>query len=191
MAAILTQPFIFLLACSKSRTIQIWHVSYVSNRFPTRSLLPGSPGAITKTLENMTLTVRMTDGVWSQINDPVCYIFPIQVRYAMYPSLTSISILLIERNSPSTSSSQPHAHNNAAQKAPETLTKRQRQNLQKREKEKAAKADAEAERVAALGKHKREAEKARMVEQAGKASGKTASGGMKATVDERGKLVWE
>jgi hypothetical protein len=30
-----------------------------------------------------------------------------------------------------------------------------------------------------------------MMEQAGKASGKTASGGMKATVDERGKLVWE
>jgi hypothetical protein len=63
--------------------------------------------------------------------------------------------------------------------------------LQKREKEKVAKADAEAERLATLSKHKREVERARMLEQAGKSGGKTPSGGMKATVDERGKLVWE
>ena len=80
-----------------------------------------------------------------------------------------------------------------AQKAPETLTKRQRQNASKREVQKAAKAEGEAARLATLAKHKREAEQARMAEQfRGKGStGKMASGGMKATVDERGKLVWE
>lgn len=114
-------------------------------------------------------------------------------RLTRHAPITDIhfSILLIERNPPSTSSSQPHANTNAAQKAPETLTKRQRQNLQKREKEKAAKIDAEAERLTALAKHKREAEKAKIMEQDGKTSGKTASGGMNASMDERGKLVWE
>lgn len=79
------------------------------------------------------------------------------------------------------------------QKAAETLTKRQRQNASKREAQKAAKVQGEAERLTILTKHKRELEHARMAEQArGKgSSGKTASGGMKATVDERGKLVWE
>ncbi|KDR66137.1 hypothetical protein GALMADRAFT_273747 [Galerina marginata CBS 339.88] len=87
---------------------------------------------------------------------------------------------------PSTSA-QPHV-----QKAPETMTKRQRQNAQKREDDKAAKAEAESERLARLAKHKRELEHAKMVEQfSGKSSGKVPSGGMKATVDERGKLVWE
>jgi len=91
-----------------------------------------------------------------------------------------------KRTVPSTSS-QTHAP-----KAPETLTKRQRQNAQKRENEKAGKADAEAERLARLAKHKRELEKAKMVEQyAGKSGVKSPSGGMTATVDERGKLVWE
>lgn len=80
-----------------------------------------------------------------------------------------------------------------AQKAPETLTKRQRQNASKREAQKAAKTQGEAERLATLSKHKRELEQVRMAEQfRGKGStGKAASGGMTATVDERGKLVWE
>ena len=72
------------------------------------------------------------------------------------------------------------------------MTKRQRQNASKRDAQKAAKAEAEAERLATLAKHKREIENARMAEQfKGKGSGKTPSGGMKAVVDERGKLVWE
>jgi len=75
-------------------------------------------------------------------------------------------------------------------KAPETLTKRQRQNAQNRERQKTAKTEAENQRLATLANHKREQEKVRMVEQFGK-SGRKASGGMKATVDERGKLVWE
>ena len=75
-----------------------------------------------------------------------------------------------------------------AQKAPETLTKKQRQHAAKREAEKAAKAEAEAERLAMLAKHKRELERARMAEQA-KTSKNTTGGGMSAYVDENGKLV--
>ena len=93
----------------------------------------------------------------------------------------------IGRSQPSSSSVQSHVT-----KAPETLTKRQRQNAQRRENEKAAKAEAEADRLARLEKHKREVEKAKMHEQySSKSGGKLTSGGMKATVDERGKLVWE
>lgn len=69
------------------------------------------------------------------------------------------------------------------------MTKRQRQNAQKRADIKNAKAEAEALRLSVLAKHKRELE---MLEQhGGKSSGKSPSGGMKASVDERGKLVWE
>jgi hypothetical protein len=59
--------------------------------------------------------------------------------------------------------------------------------------EKAAKAQGEAERLATLAKHKREVEQARMAEQfrSKGSGGKVASGGMKASVDEKGKLVWE
>ncbi|RDB30504.1 hypothetical protein Hypma_007068 [Hypsizygus marmoreus] len=78
------------------------------------------------------------------------------------------------------------------QKAPETLTKRQRQNASKREAQKAAKAEAEGQRLTTLTKHKRALERERMLEQLSKSGGgKTPSGGMKAAVDERGKLVWE
>ena len=92
----------------------------------------------------------------------------------------------MDRTSVSTSS------HHQAQKAPETMTKRQRQNAQKRENEKAAKAEAEAQRLTVLAQHKRELERTRMLEQySGKSGGKSSSGGMKASVDERGKLVWE
>ncbi|KAL1745544.1 hypothetical protein HDZ31DRAFT_36175 [Schizophyllum fasciatum] len=73
----------------------------------------------------------------------------------------------------------------------ETLSKRQRQNAKKREVQKEVKAQAEAERLANLAKHKRELEKARMVEQYAKSSKGKQSGGMTASVDEHGKLVWE
>ncbi|KAL1755489.1 hypothetical protein FB107DRAFT_262208 [Schizophyllum commune] len=79
----------------------------------------------------------------------------------------------------------------SSQQKPETPSKRQRQNAKKREAEKEAKAQAEAERLATLAKHKRELEKARMMEQYAKGSKGKASGGMSATVDENGKLVWE
>ncbi|EJF64009.1 hypothetical protein BD309DRAFT_887829 [Dichomitus squalens] len=75
-------------------------------------------------------------------------------------------------------------------KASESLTKKQRQHAAKREAEKAAKAEAERERLATLARHKRELEQTRMAEQA-KASKKAVSGGMSATVDENGKLVWQ
>ncbi|RPD58896.1 hypothetical protein L226DRAFT_553825 [Lentinus tigrinus ALCF2SS1-7] len=84
----------------------------------------------------------------------------------------------------------PSQQTPTAQKAPETLTKKQRQHAAKREAQKAAKADAEAERLATLAQHKRELERARMVEQA-KSSKKTTGGGMSAYVDENGKLVWQ
>ncbi|KAF9465523.1 hypothetical protein BDZ94DRAFT_349434 [Collybia nuda] len=78
-----------------------------------------------------------------------------------------------------------------SQKAPEALTKRQRQNANKREAQKALKAEVEVERLSTLARHQRELEKAKMIEQFGKGGGNKTSGGMKATVDERGKLVWE
>ena len=72
------------------------------------------------------------------------------------------------------------------------MTKRQRQNAQKRENQKAAKTEAESQRLAALANHKRELERTRILEQyGGKSGGKSSSGGMKAIVDEHGKLVWE
>ncbi|KAJ3927669.1 MAG: hypothetical protein NXY57DRAFT_596814 [Lentinula lateritia] len=76
--------------------------------------------------------------------------------------------------------------------APETMNKRQRQNAARREAEKSAKADAERERIAALARHQRELDSARMEAQYGKSGGKKAtSGGMKAVIDEKGKLVWD
>jgi hypothetical protein len=70
------------------------------------------------------------------------------------------------------------------------MTKRQRQNAQKRENEKAAKAETESQRLAVLANHKRELERVR--QHSDKSGGKSStSGGMKAVVDERGKLVWE
>lgn len=54
------------------------------------------------------------------------------------------------------------------------------------------KAEAEADRLARLEQHKRELQKVRILEQYSSKSGsKTPGGGMKATVDDRGKLVWE
>jgi len=78
-------------------------------------------------------------------------------------------------------------------KAPETLTKKQRQNAQKREQQKSAKLEAEAQRLTTLANHKRDLEKVRMDELFGnnRASSSKPSGGMRATVNERGKLIWE
>ncbi|KIM88394.1 hypothetical protein PILCRDRAFT_814293 [Piloderma croceum F 1598] len=73
-------------------------------------------------------------------------------------------------------------------------TKRQRQNAAKREAQKAAKASAEADRLATLAKHKRELERTKMLEQfasGGGGKGGKTSGGMKASVDGNGKLVWD
>lgn len=77
------------------------------------------------------------------------------------------------------------------QRAPESLTKKQRQNANKRETQKAEKQAAEAQRLATLAKHTRELERSKMVEQYSKGGVKTTSGGMKASIDEHGKLVWE
>jgi DNA-binding protein H-NS len=69
------------------------------------------------------------------------------------------------------------------------MSKKQRQNAKKREAEKAAKSEAEVQRQAVLKQHQRDVEKARMASQS--KGGKVTSGGMKATVSENGKLVWE
>jgi hypothetical protein len=87
-------------------------------------------------------------------------------------------------------SSQSNQSQHQAQKAPETLTKRQRQNAARRERQKDVKADEEAQRIAALAKHKRELERVRMAEQLAAPRSKIG-GGMKAAVDAGGKLVWE
>jgi DNA-binding protein H-NS len=66
------------------------------------------------------------------------------------------------------------------------MTKKQRQNAAKREAQKAAKAEAEAQRLATLSKHKRELEKAKIVEQYSK-----KDGGSSASVNDKGHLVWD
>ncbi|KIJ59090.1 hypothetical protein HYDPIDRAFT_101369 [Hydnomerulius pinastri MD-312] len=71
------------------------------------------------------------------------------------------------------------------------MTKKQRQNAKKRELAKAAKADAEAARLAGLAKHKRELERQRIAEISRQGGGKLPSGGMQASVDDRGRLVWD
>ncbi|KAG9318956.1 hypothetical protein JVU11DRAFT_1071 [Chiua virens] len=73
----------------------------------------------------------------------------------------------------------------------DTMTKKQRQNARKRELAKAAKAEAEAARLQGLAKHKHELERLRIIEQSQQGGGKRPSGGMQASVDDRGKLVWE
>lgn len=83
------------------------------------------------------------------------------------------------------------ASTSQAVEAPETMTKKQRQNARKRELAKTVKADAEAVRLEGLAKHKRELERLRIIEQSRQGGGKRPSGGMQATVDDRGKLVWE
>ncbi|KAF8142158.1 hypothetical protein EV363DRAFT_1149426 [Boletus edulis] len=75
--------------------------------------------------------------------------------------------------------------------APENMTKKQRQNARKRELANAAKAEAEAARLQGLAKHQRELERLRIIEQSRQGGGKQPSGGMQATVDEHGKLVWK
>lgn len=108
------------------------------------------------------------------------------------PRLTSSSDRVPGPDRTPLSSSQLSETQPQGQKSVETPTKRQRQNARKREEQKAGKADAEAERLAVLAKHKKALEKERMAEQyKTPGSGKAPSGGMKATVDDRGKLVWE
>lgn len=92
----------------------------------------------------------------------------------------------MERSS-SSSTQQPQT-----QKASETLTKRQRQNANKRDAEKAAKADAERQRLETLARHKRDLERVKIAEQFAKGgSKKTPSGGMNASLDAQGKMVWD
>ncbi|KAG8214961.1 hypothetical protein J3R82DRAFT_8354 [Butyriboletus roseoflavus] len=92
------------------------------------------------------------------------------------------------RSSQMTMTSNSTSH---ASTATETMTKRQRQNARKRELVKSARAEAEAMRTEGLAKHKRELERLRIIEQSQRGGGKRPSGGMQATVDDRGKLVWE
>ncbi|KAG9123161.1 hypothetical protein FRC07_000161 [Ceratobasidium sp. 392] len=79
------------------------------------------------------------------------------------------------------------------QPSTENLSKKQRQNAAKRDAAKAAKAESEAERQARLAAHKRQLERERIAEQYAKpAAGKgKASGGMTASVNEKGSLVWD
>lgn len=50
---------------------------------------------------------------------------------------------------------------------------------------------AEADRLATLAKHKKELERAKMMEQSAKGKKGDISGGMTASVDGNGKLVWD
>lgn len=76
------------------------------------------------------------------------------------------------------------------------VTKRQRQNAKKKEAAKAAKEAEEAERLGRLSAHKRQQERIRMNEQSSGGSNrsnksKEVSGGMKASIADDGKLIWE
>ncbi|KAK7041781.1 hypothetical protein VNI00_009070 [Paramarasmius palmivorus] len=73
-----------------------------------------------------------------------------------------------------------------AVKAPETLTKKQRQNKAKREAEKSSKDDFNAQQERTLAQHR-----AKRIEEDYKQQSKKTSGGMTASVDSRGKLVWD
>lgn len=53
-----------------------------------------------------------------------------------------------------------------------------------------AKAEGEEQRLATLAKHKKELERAKMIEQLAGPKGKTIGGGMKPIVDDRGKMVF-
>jgi hypothetical protein len=77
------------------------------------------------------------------------------------------------------------------QQAPEALTKKQRQNAKRNQMLKEAKADAEAERQAKLAERRRALEREQIINQSRRGGGKQTSGGMQATVDSRGKLVWD
>lgn len=78
-----------------------------------------------------------------------------------------------------------------AQQAPEALTKKQRQNAKRNQMLKEAKADAEIERQAKLAERRRALEREEIINQSRRGGGKQTSGGMQATVDSRGKLVWD
>ncbi len=86
---------------------------------------------------------------------------------------------------------QPQQLQSAPQRAPEPLTKKQRQNQARKEAQKEAKNAAETERLQTLARHKRELEKARMLEQHTSGSKKQPGGGMTASLNEKGQLVWE
>lgn len=75
----------------------------------------------------------------------------------------------------------------------QSLTKKQRQNAAKRDAAKSVKAEAEEERLAKLQAHKRALERDRISQAYAKpATGKgKASGGMTASVNEKGSLVWD
>jgi len=99
---------------------------------------------------------------------------------------------VVKSKRPKTTRSSSSPSTSQISKQPESLTKKQRQNIAKRESQKQAKAEGEAERLALLAKHKRELEKQRMAELYGGAkSDKKTSGGMTASVDDKGKLIWE
>lgn len=76
------------------------------------------------------------------------------------------------------------------QQAPD-LTKKQRQNAKRNQMLKDAKADAEAERLVKLAERRRAMEREQIIDQSRRGGGKKTSGGMQATVDNRGKLVWD
>lgn len=95
----------------------------------------------------------------------------------------------LSSSTPSSSSHLSTAPSTTTNKTADQLSKKQRQNAAKREREKAAKAQAESERLALLARHKKDKERER--EGGAGGGGKKESGGMKAVVDERGKLVWE
>ncbi|KAG1817271.1 uncharacterized protein BJ212DRAFT_1270875 [Suillus subaureus] len=77
------------------------------------------------------------------------------------------------------------------QQVPQALTKKQRQNAKRNQMLKDAKAEAEADRLTKLAEHRRALEREKIIDQSRRGGGKQTSGGMQATVDSRGKLVWD
>ncbi|KAG2033394.1 hypothetical protein BDR03DRAFT_967712 [Suillus americanus] len=77
------------------------------------------------------------------------------------------------------------------QQVSQALTKKQRQNAKRNQMLKDAKTEAEAERLTKLAEHRRALEREKIIDQSRRGGGKQTSGGMQATVDSRGKLVWD
>jgi hypothetical protein len=93
--------------------------------------------------------------------------------------------MAVEVSRPSSTPSQ------LVQQVPQALTKKQRHNAKKHQMLKDAKAEAETERLAKLAERRRALEREKIIDQSRRGGGKQTSGGMQATVDSRGKLVWD
>ncbi|KAI0796091.1 hypothetical protein C8Q75DRAFT_863110 [Abortiporus biennis] len=90
-----------------------------------------------------------------------------------------------------TTSTQSSSANPSSTQASEAVAKKQRQNAARNAAKKAARDEAEADRIRRLNQHMKDLERERMKEQLQAQGKKTVSGGMAASINEKGHLVWD